>query len=159
MPTISQTPNELQAFIAAAEKVWFEVYDSADSRRVIRVDEADYYRLPVRFSTRAKVISYFRKYWGITMSNTMFCNLKTVSRNNRLYVISGDTGTISFIPRRLTVTGRTSTRIRLTAVLSIDDMSDEDIVNVRYLIGVSGNRLLILNRDQKNTDTRYQTCR
>lgn len=76
MPTISQTPNELQAFIAAAEKVWFEVYDSADSRRVIHVDGADYYRLPVRFSTRAKVISYFRKYWGITMSNTMFCNLK-----------------------------------------------------------------------------------
>lgn len=159
MPTISQTPSELLAFITAAEKVWFEVYDSADFNKVIRVNGADYYRLPIRFSNRAKVISYFRRYWGIAMSNRMFCSLQTITRNNRLYVIAGDTGTIPFIPRRLTVTGRTSTRIRLTAVLSIDDMSDEDIEDVRYLIAKSGNRLSIINRDKKEDDPRYQPCR
>ncbi len=159
MPTISQTANALKTFIAMAEKVWFTVYDSADDRFIVTdEDGTEYKRLPLVFSTKAKVIAYFRRYWGITMSNIMFCNLKSISRNNRLYVIVGDTGTVSFIPRRIKVTGRSSTRIRVTAVLSIDENTDEDIQRVRYLISTSGNKLIILNRDKKNTDPRYSKC-
>lgn len=159
MLRISQTANELKAFIAAAERAWFNVYDSADDNRVILVDGDEYKQLPLRFSTRAKVIAYFRQYWGVAMSNRMFCNLQTVSRNNRLYVIVGDTGIIPFIPRRIRVTSRTSTRIRVTAVLSVEEAVDEDIERVRYLIAKSGEQLRILNRDKKNTDPRYQACR
>ncbi|UQZ36059.1 hypothetical protein C2I18_22515 [Paenibacillus sp. PK3_47] len=158
MPRIAQTTSGLKAFIAAAEMAWFDVYDSADEFRVITVGGAEYKRLPLKFSTRAKVIAYFRKYWGTAMSNRMFCNLQTVTRNNRLYVIVGDTGTIPFIPRRITVRSRTASRIRLTAVLSIDEAADEDIERVRYLIAKSGERLVILNRDKKNTDPRYSSC-
>ena len=159
MPTISQTANALKTFIATAEKVWFTVYDSADDRFIVTdEDGTEYKRLPLVFSTKAKVIAYFRRYWGINMSNIMFCNLKSISRNNRLYVIVGDTGTVPFIPRRIKVTGRSSTRIRVTAVLSIDENTDEDIQRVRYLISTSGNKLIILNRDKKNTDPRYSKC-
>lgn len=159
MLKIAQTASELKAFIAAAEMAWFDVYDSADDNRVITVDGAEYKRLPLKFSNKSKVIAYFRKYWGTAMSNRMFCNLQTVSRNNRLYVIVGDTGTIAFIPRRITVRSRTSSRIRVTAVLSIDETADEDIERVRYLIAKSGSRLIILNRDKKDTDPRYSPCR
>lgn len=159
MPTIAQTTNALKTFIATAERAWFTVYDSADDRFIVTdEDGTEYKRLPFVFSTKAKVIAYFRRYWGITMSNIMFCNIKSISRNNRLYVIVGDTGTVSFIPRRIKVTGRSSTRIRVTAVLSIDENTDEDIQTVRYLISTSGNKLIILNRDKKNTDPRYSKC-
>ncbi|WP_438497366.1 DL-endopeptidase inhibitor IseA family protein [Paenibacillus sp. IHBB 3054] len=159
MLRISQTSSELKAFIAAAEMAWFNVYDSANDNRVIIVDGTEYKQLPLRFSTRAKVIAYFRRYWGIAMSNRMFCNLFTVTRNNRLYVIVGDTGVIPSIPRRIRVTSRTATRIRVTAILSIDETTDEEIERVRYLIAKSGERLSILNRDKKNTDPRYLPCR
>lgn len=158
MVRTTQTDSELKAFIAAAERVWFNVYDSADVNRVITVGGVEYMRLPLRFSTRAKVIAYFRQYWGIAMSDRMFCNLQTVSRNNRLYVIVGDTSIIPFVPLRIRVTGRTATRIRLTAVLSVDGIEEEDSENVRYLIAKSGSILRILNRDKKNSDPRYQTC-
>ncbi|WP_019911843.1 hypothetical protein [Paenibacillus sp. HW567] len=158
MVRATQTDSELKAFIAAAERVWFDVYDSADDNRVITVGGAEYKRLPLKYSTRAKVIATFRKYWGIAMSGRMFCNLQTVSRNNRLYVIVGDTGIIPFIPLRIRVTGRNATRIRLTAVLSVDGIEEEDSESVRYLIAKSGTTLRILNRDKKNTDPRYQTC-
>ncbi|AIQ68230.1 DL-endopeptidase inhibitor IseA family protein [Paenibacillus graminis] len=158
MVRAAQTDSELKAFIATAEAAWFNVYDSADINRVITVGGVEYKRLPLRFSTRAKVIAYFRQYWGIAMSNRMFCNLQTVSRNNRLYVIVGDTGLVSFIPLRIRVTERSATRIRLTAVLSADPIEAIETVNVRYLIAKSGAALRILNRDKKNTDPRYQTC-
>lgn len=159
MLKVSQTPNELKTFIATAERAWFNVYDSADDRFIVTDAEGtEYKRLPLRFSTRAKVIAYFRRYWGITMSNIMFCNLKSITRNNRLYVIVGDTGTVSFIPRRIRVTNRTSTRIRVTAALSVDENTDEDIQIVRYVISTSGNKLIILDRDKKNTDPRYTKC-
>lgn len=159
MPRIIQTVNELKAFIAAAERAWFDVYDSADESRVILVDGTEYKQLPLRFSTRSKVIAYFRQYWGVSMSSRMFCNLQSITRNNRLYVIVGDTGIIPFVPRRIRITSRTSTRIRVTAVLSADEAADEDIERVRYLIAKSGEQLRILNRDKKNTDPRYSACR
>ncbi|CQR54942.1 DL-endopeptidase inhibitor IseA family protein [Paenibacillus riograndensis] len=158
MVKIAQTDRELKAFIATAETAWFNVYDSADINRVITVGGVEYKQLPLRFSTKAKVIAYFRRYWGVDMSNRMFCNLQTVSRNNRLYVIVGDTGLVSFIPLRIRVTERTATRIRLTAVLSADEIEEVETENVRYLIAKSGTALRILNRDKKNTDPRYQTC-
>lgn len=152
MPTISQTQNELLTFITAAERAWFDVFDSGDPNK--KIGES-YLRLPLRFSTRAKIITYFRKYWGIRMSNRMFCSLHTITRNNRLYVYYPDVGSFNFIPLKITVTGRTSSRIRLTAVLT--GISDDDNENVRYLIAVSGNKLRILDRDNK--DYRYERCR
>lgn len=159
MPKTAQTPSELKALIAAAERAWFNVYDSASDRRIIVVDGAEYKMLPLRFSTKAKVIAYFRRYWGSKMSNRMFCNLQTVTRNNRLYTIVGDTGIIPFIPRRLRVDSRTASRIRVTVVLSAEEHNDTETERVRYLIGQSGSKLRVLNRDKKNTDPRYQACR
>lgn len=98
MPRITQSAGELKRFIENAESVWVEVFYSADTNRVIIVDGREYLRLPLRFSTRAKVLAYFRRYWGIVLSNRMFCNLLTVTRNGRLYVIAGDTGPCHTIP-------------------------------------------------------------
>ncbi|WP_150266795.1 DL-endopeptidase inhibitor IseA family protein [Paenibacillus tepidiphilus] len=158
MPRIAQTADELREFIAAAEMAWFDVFDSADDGQVIEENGGEYYRLPLKFSTKAKVIAYFRRYWGADMSSRMFCNLQTVTRNNRLYVIAGDTGTVHFFPLSVAVTGQTATRIRLTAVLAYEENTPEESIRVRYLIAKSGEKLTILNRDHKNEDVRYQDC-
>ncbi|MEK8212910.1 DL-endopeptidase inhibitor IseA family protein [Paenibacillus sp. FSL L8-0463] len=159
MPRITQSAGELKRFIENAESVWVEVFYSADTNRVIIVDGREYLRLPLRFSTRAKVLAYFRRYWGIVLSNRMFCNLLTVTRNGRLYVIAGDTGPLPYYPRRLRVTSRTSTRLRVTASLSFDVDTDEGTEIIRYLIARSGERLTILDRSNKAGDPRYQPCR
>ncbi|WP_310832626.1 DL-endopeptidase inhibitor IseA family protein [Paenibacillus pedocola] len=149
MLRISQTNGEIKRLIETAEMAWFEVFYSADTNKVIYVNGREYYRLPLRFSTKAKVLAYFRQYWGITMSSLMFRNLITVTKNGRLYVVAGDTGPLPIFPRQVTVTSRTDTRIRVTAALSIVPESDDEILMVRYVISKSGTRLIILNRNQK----------
>ncbi|WP_310832627.1 DL-endopeptidase inhibitor IseA family protein [Paenibacillus pedocola] len=156
MARIAQTPGKLKDLIDAAEGVWFEVFYSGDGNKAITVGGNEYHLLPLRFSTRVKVISYFRHYWGIAMSNRMFCNLHTIRRNNRLYVIVGDPGIFTTIPRRVRVTSRTATRIRVTAVLSMSEDYDEETMLVQYLIGKSGTGLRVLDRNKK--DERFARC-
>lgn len=156
MKQTAQTPGELKALIDAAEGVWFEVFYSGDFNQEITVGGREYYLLPLQFSTKEKVITYFRRYWGVTMSNRMFCNLYTIKRNNRLYVIAGDPGIFTTIPRRVRVTSRTPTRIKVTAVLSMSEDYDEETMVVQYLIGKSGTELRVLDRNKK--DERFARC-
>lgn len=156
MAQAGQSPGELKALIDAAEGVWFEVFYSGDLNEAITVGDREYYLLPLKFSTKEKVITYFRRFWGVTMSNRMFCNLYTIKRNNRLYVIAGDPGIFTTIPRRVRVTNRTSTRIKVTAVLSMSEDYDEETMVVQYMIGKSGTGLRVLDRNKK--DERFARC-
>jgi hypothetical protein len=156
MAQTGQSPGELKALIDAAEGVWFEVFYSGDLNEAITVGNREYYLLPLKFSTKEKVITYFRRFWGVTMSNRMFCNLYTIKRNNRLYVIGGDPGIFTIIPRRVRVTSRTATRIKVTAVLSMSEDYDEETMVVQYLIGKSGTGLRVLDRNKK--DVRFARC-
>jgi hypothetical protein len=156
MAHTTQTPSELKALIDAAEGVWFEVFYSGDDNESVSVGGWEFYLLPLKFSTKEKIIAYFRRYWGATMSNRMFCNLYTIKRNNRLYVLAGDPGIFTTIPRRVKVTSRTATRIRVTAVLSMSEDHDEETMVVRYLIGKSGTALRVLDRNKK--DERFTKC-
>ncbi|CAH1190227.1 hypothetical protein PAECIP111892_00067 [Paenibacillus auburnensis] len=156
MAQTGQSPGELKALIDAAEGVWFEVFYSGDLNEAITVGNREYYLLPLKFSTKEKVITYFRRFWGVTMSNRMFCNLYTIKRNNRLYVIGGDPGIFTIIPRRVRVTSRTATRIKVTAVLSMSEDYDEETMVVQYLIGTSGTGLRVLDRNKK--DERFARC-
>ncbi|SES99754.1 DL-endopeptidase inhibitor IseA family protein [Paenibacillus sp. NFR01] len=158
MPKTAQISEELRAFIAAAEAAWLDVYHSAERDHVISVDHTQYIRLPLKFSTRTKLIAYFRRYWGIELSNRLFCSLHTVLHQKRLYMIAGDPGDLIYIPRRVKVLSRSATRIQVTAVLSVDAQEDVDATSVRYIIGKSGDKLTILDRDKKNIDYRFDPC-
>lgn len=147
----------LRAFINRAERSWFNVFDSANSKIQITRGGVEYYQLPIRFSTRAKVLAYFKQFWSCTISQTLFCNLKTITHKGRLYVIAGDPPFVPLVVVSLRVVNETNDLIKVKAILSGDPDGN---VPVAYLIRKKqAGQLRIIKRFTKSPDFRYSPCR
>ena len=51
-------------FIVAAERAWLNVFDAGKPTSLLSADGAPLLLLPPEFSTRRKIYSYFRRWWG-----------------------------------------------------------------------------------------------
>ncbi|CAG7656545.1 hypothetical protein PAECIP111802_06451 [Paenibacillus allorhizosphaerae] len=62
-------------FISDAEHAWENVVFSFDRRQTpVRIGGFDYYRLPLKYATRAKIFTFYRKYWSTVYANRMICS-------------------------------------------------------------------------------------
>ncbi|WP_042170838.1 DL-endopeptidase inhibitor IseA family protein [Paenibacillus gorillae] len=153
-----ETPlPRLRTLINNAELSWFKVYDSSADRKVIRVNGDEYAQLPQRFSTRSKVLAYFKQYWSCPISKTLFCNLKSIVYKGRLYVIVGDPGPVPFQVVSLLVKNETSSYLTVRASLS-GDADGNQIVYYRIQKRKNG-KLIITKRLSAYPDYRYMACR
>nr|WP_246627973.1 IseA DL-endopeptidase inhibitor family protein [Paenibacillus oenotherae] len=144
-------------FINRAEISWFKVFDSSRGRKIIIVRGDEYAQLPLRFSTRAKVFAYFRRFWSVKFSRRLLCNLKTIVYRGRLYVIVGDPGPVPVKVVSLRILCRTSTRIRVRAVLT-GGLPERQVIF--YTIKLSSSRgLTIIRRSNLRFDYRYLPCK
>ncbi|MFF2093817.1 DL-endopeptidase inhibitor IseA family protein [Paenibacillus sp. NPDC058174] len=146
----------LRTLINKAEQAWFVVYYSASTRKVIRINGNEYAQLPLRFSTRSKVLAYFKRYWSSQISSTLFCNLKTISYKGRLYVIVGDPGPVPVEVVSLLIKNETSRYLLVRTSLSGDPDSNH-IVYYRIHKQTDG-KLMITKRISAYLDYRYMPC-
>lgn len=154
---IKATPSlrRLRRFINQAELQWYNVVEASRSGKVIVIGGTDYYQLPLRFSTKAKVLAYFRRYWGINLSNLMFCNLKTIKYRGRLYVIAGDPSVVSLEVKTLRIISDTSTRFRVRAVLT---GGPDDNVVIYTFSRLPKDRFKIIARTNKRIYDAFLPC-
>lgn len=152
---ITYTPRQITAFINRAEAQWLTVFDSSINGPSIFINGDEYKRLPLRFSTRSKILAFFNRFWSAGFSATMLCNLKPVCVKGRLYEIVADPGPVPTVVVSLRILSQTSTRIRVRAVLSGGDEGNETI---NYTLSKSGGRLKIIFRSGRAGDYRYIPC-
>lgn len=145
----------LRKFINQAEISWFKVFDSSRGRKVIIVRGDEYAQLPLRFSTRAKVFAFFRKYWSVRFSRRLLCNLKTIVHRGRLYVIVGDPGPVPVKVVSLRILSCTSKYIRVRAILT-GGFPEKQVIY--YTFAVTDQGLTIIRRSNLRFDYRYQPC-
>lgn len=147
----------LRKFINQAEISWFKVFDSSRNRKIIVVRGDEYAQLPLRFSTRAKVFAFFRKYWSVKFSRRLLCNLKTIVHRGRLYVIVGDPGPVPVKVISLRILCCKCNLIRVRAVLT-GGLPQRQVIFYTIKIGSNGS-LTIINRSNLRNDYRYLPCR
>ncbi|SFS50643.1 DL-endopeptidase inhibitor IseA family protein [Paenibacillus sp. BC26] len=147
-----QLRQALRVFLNKAEAAWFDVYGSSFDRREINVGGTEYIQLPLRYSTRAKIYAYFRKYWGITFSRIQLRSLKSIVHNGRVYVILGDPGPIPNFVESVRILSITKTRIRVRAMLSGDPDGN---VPIYYTIARTSSGYKIISRSGKRYDYRF----
>lgn len=149
--------GRLRTFINQAEAAWFNVYDSSLGRKIIVVKGDEYIQLPLRYSTRGKIITYFRKYWSLPFSRVQFCNLHSILYLGRRYAILADPGPVPNHVVSLRIISQTSTRIRVRAVLSGGTNGNAVIC---YTVARSAsNALTIIGRTGLKTDYRFTPCK
>jgi IseA DL-endopeptidase inhibitor len=142
----------LRAFLKEAEAAWFKVYDSSFGRRRIVYQGDEYIQLPLRYSTKAKIYAYFRKYWSVSFSKLLLCSLRSVVYKGRVYVILGDPGPLAFVVESARIVSSTSTRMRVRAVLSGDP--DGNVV-VYFTLFRTSNGYRIFGRTRMKYDYRF----
>ncbi|MFF2483387.1 DL-endopeptidase inhibitor IseA family protein [Paenibacillus sp. NPDC058071] len=158
MAVFKETPlPRLRTFINQAERLWFQVYDSANTSQIRTVNGDNYMRLPLRFSTRSKVIDYFERYWNARISGNMFCNLHIITNNGRLYVPEGDPGPVPLAVVSLLVKNESSQSLLIRASLSGDP--DGNYIVYYRISKLPGGNLVITNRAALYTDYRYMPCK
>lgn len=154
--------KRLVAFIQNAEMAWETVVFSYDpNRRPIRIGDFDYYRLPLRFSTRIKIFRYYRQFWSNRYANRMICSAGFKKIRGRLYSPDADTGGLPSRVLSLTIINQTSTNIILDAILGLPGDSIADGETVRYFIlrNPSTEALTIKLRRSRFADYRYDPCK
>ncbi|RAP77400.1 hypothetical protein [Paenibacillus montanisoli] len=151
-----QLRQALRVFLNKAEAAWFEVFDSGINRKVIKIGGREFIQLPLRFSTRAKIYAFFRKFWGITLSRLLLCNLKTIVFKGRVYVVVGDPGTVASVVQTVRILSMTSTRIRVRAILSGDPGGNRTIF---YTIARTSCGYKIIARSKNPSDYRFLLCK
>ncbi|QHW33405.1 hypothetical protein GZH47_23150 [Paenibacillus rhizovicinus] len=151
-PAISQA---LRSFLNQAEVAWFRVYDSGFGRKRIYTRGNEYSQLPLRYSTKAKIYSYFRKYWGVSFSKTLMCSMQPLVYNGRVYVVVGDPGPVAFVVKSARVVSSTCCRLRVRAVLSGDP--DGNVVVYYTLARTANGSYRIIGRTRLKYDYRF-TC-
>jgi hypothetical protein len=149
------TPRQLTAFINRAEKQWITVFDSSMNGPSIFINGDEYKRLPLRFSTKGKILAYFRRFWSARFSAIMLCNLKPIVHKGRLYEIVADPGPVPTFVVSLRILSQTAARIRVKAILSGGDDGNETI---HYTLSKAGGRLTITSRSGRAGDYRYARC-
>ncbi|QJD85340.1 hypothetical protein [Cohnella herbarum] len=152
---ITYTPRQITAFINRAESQWIAVYDSSLNGPSIFIDGDEYKRLPLRFSTRGKILAYFKRNWNARLSAIMLCNLKPILYKTRLYEIVADPGPVPTFVVSLRIVNQTESSIRVRASLSGSDEGNETIL---YTLSKAGGRLRIVNRSGRERDYRYARC-
>lgn len=152
---VTYTPRQITAFINSAESQWIAVFDSSLNGPSIFVDGDEYKRLPLRFSTRGKILAYFKRNWSARFSAIMLCNLKPILYKTRLYEIVADPGPVPAFVVGLRILSQTDASIRVRASLSGSDVGNESIV---YTLSKTGGRLRIVNRSGRERDYRYARC-
>ncbi|GGG82606.1 DL-endopeptidase inhibitor IseA family protein [Paenibacillus radicis (ex Gao et al. 2016)] len=157
MAVNDETPlPRLRTLINRAEQSWFVVYNSASDRKVILINGNEYAQLPLRFSTRSKVLAYFKRYWSSQASNTLFCNLKTIVYKGRLYVIVGDPGPVPDEVVSLLVKSETSRYLFVRTSLSGDP--DRNYIVYYRIHKQTDGKLMITKRISDYLDYRYLPC-
>ncbi len=152
---VTYTPRQIIAFINRAESLWLNVFDSSLNGPSIFIGGDEYKRLPLRFSTRAKIVAFFNQNWSARFSAIMLCNLMPVCRRGRLYVIVADPGPVPLKVVSLQILSQSSTRIRVKALLSGGAEGNETI---NYTFSKENGRLRIILRSGRSGDYRYARC-
>lgn len=148
------TRSELVSFIQNAELAWEDVIASAERKSIIlRGDH--YFRLPMKFSTRSKVVAYFRKYWSTLYSTRMFCATNARSIRGRLYIPAGDAGPLPQRVVRLTILSRAINRLVVKAVLQSSDFEKQTVVYTISRNTLTGKLTIVL---RSSPDYRYRPC-
>lgn len=154
--------KRLMAFIQNAEKAWEKVVFSYDlNSPPIRIGDFDYYRLPLRFSTRIKIFRYYRQFWNNVYANLMICSAGFKNIRGRLYSPDADTGGLPSRVLGLKIIKQTSTNIIVDAILGIPGDSIADGETIRYFIlrNPSTQVLTINLRRSRYADYRYDPCK
>ncbi|MFC4303555.1 DL-endopeptidase inhibitor IseA family protein [Cohnella boryungensis] len=149
------TVRQLTTFLNTAESQWLAVYDSSSNGAAIVIEGDEYRRLPLRYSTREKILAYFRRCWSPRLSEIMLCNLMPISYKGRLYEIVADPGPVPYKVVRLQIINQSASEIRVRAVLT---GSDEGNTTIRYTLSKSGKSLSIAARSDRTNDYRYAPC-
>ncbi|WP_173275886.1 DL-endopeptidase inhibitor IseA family protein [Paenibacillus sp. NEAU-GSW1] len=158
MAVMKETPlPRLRTLINNAELSWFKVYDSSYGRKVIKIKGDEYAQLPDRFSTKAKVLAYFKQYWNSSISQRLFCNLQSIVYKGRLYVIVGDPGPVPIVVVSLLVKNESSSHLLVRTSLSGDP--DRNHIVYYRIQKQSNGKLVITNRATDYTDYRFTACK
>lgn len=141
-------------FIVAAERAWLNVFDAGKPTSLLSADGAPLLLLPPEFSTRRKIYSYFRRWWGPRLASNMLYNLPLCTRADRLYVIAYDIPPISLNVSKVTRIGEQPDGILLQTVLT--GGFDEPLL-VRHFLQIDPRTkaLMITDRSDKE-DFRYR---
>lgn len=153
--------NRLIAFIQNAEMAWERVVFSYDlNSKPIRIGDFDYYKLPLRFSTRIKIFRYYRQFWNSLYANRMICSAGFKNIRGRLYSPDADTGGLTSRVLELKIKNQSSTNIIVDAILGMPGDSIDDGETVRYsILRNPTTEVLTINlRRSRFADYRYDPC-
>lgn len=145
---------QIRKFLNSAEKAWLNVVDSAWPYRG-NLDE--YTLLPLRYNSRKKILNYFRRQWGVALSNTMICNLRLRTYKKRLYLPQGDPPPVALIVKSVIVSQRCLNKLVVHATVVGDPSGPKRIIY--FIRKRDSGRWEITGRTKKNNDVRYKSCR
>ena len=120
----------LKDFIAESERTWFRVFFAGKKTRRRSRDGAPLATLPPEFSSREKILKFFKRYWGQRLATQMLGNLPLTKRCGRLFVIRYDPGPLSARVRNVRLLCRTKKTIVAQTTLGGGPEGREFIVQV-----------------------------
>ncbi|WP_429312043.1 DL-endopeptidase inhibitor IseA family protein [Paenibacillus mucilaginosus] len=150
------TKNQLLAFVRNAENAWTRVVYSFDERTTpITINEINWYRLPLRFSTRSKIFQYYRRYWSRVYANRLTCSVGFRNIRGRLYSPNADPPILQDTVTGIRIIRQTSTRITVEA-----NFDYPEPIPARYVIAhnPATGALKIISRRSRIPDFRYEPC-
>jgi hypothetical protein len=151
--------EQLKKFINNAEALWLDVIYSRREGKQIIINDLDYQAVAdPKFKTREKISKYFNEYWGHHLSNTMMCNLKIVTVNDKLYVPIGDPPFMPCEAVSLKVTESGEDQIKLRVVLFGSPDGNKTVYYKLYKSPSAG-KFKIISRTGTKNDIRYQPCK
>jgi hypothetical protein len=131
-------------FIETAESLWFDVLQSAN-------DDSS---LSEEHNSEEKLLQSFRKYWNSTLAANMVCNLRLVSKEDKLFLPEGDAPEVATEVVGLRLKKRKNGVIVQAKLVG----PENEIVTYRITKDPTSNRYVIVSRSGAQEDSRYQDC-